>query len=249
MQAIVLTDATDDTPAVSPESTLELAELLLKDPVRVDRLTRDDSRLADLIPRFLSLALASFTIYSLAMAAVLHLVPVAALPPVVAEHWSPGLASPLALWAAYTVGMIAASGICLPSFYFFGLLAGVRPSFVNTVAHVVKGKGATSVMLVGLLPVYFAVALGMIVFEASEAWLRGSLYLGMVLPFIAGLWGVRSIHRGFFALVDTIPEEQRYNRAIFLRRLTLAWAAVYTAVTPVMIWTLWNSLSDWLKSL
>src|SRR5262249_48016308 len=126
---------------------------------------------------------------------------------------------------------------------FFGLLAGVKLSFVQTVAHVIKGKGATSVMLVGLLPVYVAVALGMIVFEASDDWLRWSIYLGLVLPFIAGLWGVRSIHRGFFALVDTIPEDQRYSRAMFLRRLTLAWAAVYTAVTPVMIWTLWKAFT------
>jgi hypothetical protein len=117
-------------------------------------------------------------------------------------------------------------------------------SFVQTVAHVVKGMGATSVMLVGLLPVYFAVVLGMIVFKASEPWLLNSLYLGLALPFIAGLWGIRSIYRGFFALVDTIPEEQRYSRGVFLRRLTLAWAAVYTAVTPIMIWTLWNAIAE-----
>jgi hypothetical protein len=245
MQAIPILEAVDDPPKSAGESTLGLAELLLKDHAGVDRMTRDDSRQADLIPRFLALALASFSIYSLATITVLHFVPGSALPPVVASHWSGGgIAPSLALWAAYTVGMIAASGICLPSFYFFGLLAGVRLTFLQTVAHVVKGKGATSVMLVGLLPVYVAVALGMIVFEVDECWLRASLYLGLVLPFVAGLWGVRSIHRGFLTLVDTIPQEQRHSRAVFLRRLTLAWAAVYTAVTPVMIWTLWNTLAE-----
>ena len=247
MQTIPYVEAVDDSPKASGDSTLGLAELLLKDPVRVDHLTRDESRLVDLIPRFLGLALASFSIYSLAMAAVLHCVAPAALPPVIGEHWSAAPGPTFALWAAYTLGMIAAGGICLPSFYFFGLLAGVRLSFVQTVAHIVKGQGATSIMLVGLLPLYVAVALGMIVFEASEPWLRGSIYLGLALPFVAGLWGVRSIHRGFLTLVDTIPEEQRYGRAMFLRRLTLAWAACYSAVTPVMIWTLWNTISERLK--
>jgi hypothetical protein len=245
MQAIPVLEAVDDFPISTGESTLGLAELLLKDPAGVDRMTRDESRLADLIPRFLALALASFSIYTLAIIAVLHFVPPSALPPVLASHWSGGGVAPsLALWAAYTLGMIAASGICLPSFYFFGLLAGVRLTFLKTVAHVVKGKGATSVMLVGLLPVYVAVALGMIVFEADESWLRASIYLGLALPFLAGLWGVRSIHRGFLTLVDTIAQEQRSSRAMFLRRLTLAWAAVYTAVTPVMIWTLWKTLAE-----
>jgi hypothetical protein len=248
MQAIPYVEVIEETPAAG-DSTLGLAELLLKDPIRVDRMTRDDSRLGEVIPRFLALALASFTIYSFAMAAVLHFVPVTALPPVVSTHWSDGVGPTFALWAAYSIGMIAASGVCLPSFYFFGLLAGVRFTFVQTVAHLVKGKGATSVMLVGLLPVYVAVALGMIVFDASDSWLRQSVYLGLALPFVAGLWGVYSIHRGFLALVDTIPEEHRYSRALFLRRLTLAWAAVYTAVTPVMIWTLWNTISEHLQSL
>jgi len=245
MQAIPFVEAVDESPQPAGDSTLGLAELLLKDPLRVDRLTRDEGRLAELVPRFLALALASFTIYSGAMIAVLHFVPAAALPEIVADHWhGGGVRASVAVWAAYTLGMIAASGICLPSFYFFGLLAGLRLSFLQTVAHVVKGKGATAVMLVGLLPIYFAVVLGLIVFQASESWLMNCVCLGLALPFIAGLWGVRSIYRGFFSLVDTIPEDRRYGRALFLSRLTLAWAAVYTAVTPVMIWTLWNAIAD-----
>jgi hypothetical protein len=244
MQAVPYLEAVDAIPEANGESTLGVAELLLKDPARVDRMTRDEARLVELIPRFLALALGSFTIYSLAMSAVLHFVPAEALPPVIRDHWSGGVAPTFSLWAAYTIGMIAASGICLPSFYFFGLLAGVRLSFVQNVAHIVKGIGATSIMLVGLLPVYVAVALGLEVFGASDSWLGYSSYLGLAMPFIAGLWGVRSIHRGFVSLVDTIPEDQRYGRGRFLRRLTLAWAACYTAVTPVMIWTLWNAISE-----
>jgi len=250
MQAIPFVEAVDETPQPAGGSTLGLAELLLKDPLRVDRMTRDEGSLVELVPRFLALALASFTIYSVALIAVLHFVPLAALPEIVTDHWhGGGVRTSLAVWAAYTLGMIAASGICLPSFYFFGLLAGLRLSFLQTVAHVVKGMGATAVMLVGLLPIYFAVVMGMKVFGASETWLLDSVWLGLVLPFVAGLWGVRSIYRGFFALVDTIPEEHRYGRAMFLRRLTLAWATVYTAVTPVMICTLWKAIADYLNQL
>ena len=245
MQAIPFVEAVDETPQPAGDSTLGLAELLLKDPLRVDRLTRDEGLLAELVPRFLAMALASFSIYSGAMIAVLHFVPAAALPKMVSDYWNGGgVRVSLAVWAAYTLGMIAASGICLPSFYFFGLLAGLRLSFLQTVAQVVKGKGATAVMLVGLLPIYFAVVMGMKVFEASETWLLNCVCLGLALPFIAGLWGVRSIYRGFVSLVDSIPEDRRYGRALFVRRLTLAWATVYTAVTPIMIWTLWKAIAD-----
>src|SRR5205085_2070729 len=130
-------EAVDDASSPGGESMLGLAELLLKDAPRVDRMARDDARLAELIPRFLTLAIVTFSIYSVAMAAVLHFLPAAALPPALEEHWSSGAGPTFALWGAYTIGMIAASGVCLPSFYFFGLLAGVRLTFAQTVAHIV----------------------------------------------------------------------------------------------------------------
>ena len=36
---------------------------------------------------------------------------------------------------AYTIGLIAANGICLPSFYFYGLLAGVRTTMLSVAAQ------------------------------------------------------------------------------------------------------------------
>jgi hypothetical protein len=128
----------------------------------------------------------------------------------------------------------------LPSFYFFGLLAGVRASAVQVAGHVMKGKASTAVMLLGLLPIYVAVVLGMIVFALPPVELQLALYLGLALPFIAGLWGVWSIYRGFLALGDSLPPAKRYRRTCFLRRLTVAWAATYSVVTPVMIWTLFQ---------
>jgi hypothetical protein len=227
-------------PAADEHSVLGLAELLLKDRARADELLRDDSRQADLIPRFLVIALTSFTAYAWAMILLLDAAPGPAVPSVLAEGWSLSLRPALALWLAYTVGLVAATGICLPSFYFYGLLAGVRITFPQVVAHCLKGMASTAIMLMGILPIYVAYALGMRVFGAPNPLQQFVLSIGLVLPFAAGLWGVNSIYHGFMRLADTLPGRCRGQRTCFLRRLTLAWAACYTAVTPLMIHSLWT---------
>jgi hypothetical protein len=88
-----------------------------------------------------------------------------------------------------------------------------------------------------------AVSLGMIVFSAPPDWLQFTIALGLALPFVAGLWGVRTLFLGFTDLADALPARRKAERARFLRRLTVAWAACYTAVTPVMIIWLWTRLS------
>ena len=62
-----------------------------------------------------------------------------------------------------------ATGVCLPSFYFYGLLAGVKLSMLQATAHAVKCLAVTAVVLVGALPIYVAVMrLGMIVFARAS---------------------------------------------------------------------------------
>jgi hypothetical protein len=170
-----------------------------------------------------------------------HSVRPEALPDFLKPQWAPGgQGPPLSLALAYTVGLVAATGVCLPSFYFYSLLAGVKVTVVQVTTQVMKGKAATAIMLMGILPIYVALVLGMIVFKAPVPELKAALYLGLVLPFVAGLAGVRSIYRGLMGLADTLPPHRRCRRECFLRRLTLSMAACYTAVTPVMIYTLWN---------
>jgi hypothetical protein len=164
----------------------------------------------------------------------------AAVPSVLADGWSSSLRPALALWLAYAVGLVAATGICLPSFYFYGLLAGVKITFPQVVTHCLKGMASTAIMLMGILPIYVAYALGMRVFGAPIALQQFVLSIGLVLPFAAGLWGVNSIYQGFMRLANTLPGRCRDQRTCFLRRLTLAWAACYTAVTPLMIHSLWT---------
>ena len=197
----------------------------------------------ELIPRFLVIALASFSVYAWAMVLLLDAAPSDAIPGVLAENWAAGVRPAMGLWAAYAFGLVAATGICLPSFYFYGLLAGVKISFLQVVAHCLKGQACTAIMLIGILPIYVAIALGMLIFAAPAEVQQVVLGIGLVLPFIAGLWGVYSLYHGFMRLTDTLPSRCRDRRTCFLRRLTLAWAACYTAVTPLMIHALWTQFT------
>ncbi|HZZ82645.1 MAG TPA: hypothetical protein VFE62_29375 [Gemmataceae bacterium] len=228
------------TAEIDKPSALRLAELLLKDRTQVENLLRDESRQADLIPRFLAISLTSFSLFGWMMVMLLFAVPAGAIPSVLAERWSVGPQPAIALWLAYTLGLIAATGICLPSFYFYGLLAGIRISFLQVVSQCLKGQASTAIMLIGVLPIYVAVALGMLIFRTPEDLQQLVLSVGLALPFFAGLWGVYSIYTGFMRLADTLPGDCRERRTCFLRRLTLAWAACYTAVTPLMIYALWT---------
>ncbi len=160
-------------------------------------------------------------------------------------NWSDGTA--LSLPLAYTIGIVLAACVCLPSFYFYSLLAGVRMTWLQIVSLVGKGTAANAIMLLGILPIYVALVMGLIVFEAPADTLQWTLKLGLLLPFVAGLWGLRSIYLGVLDMVETLPEPWRCRRQCFLRRLTLAWAATYAAVLPIMIYRLWEMFADSLR--
>jgi hypothetical protein len=231
--------STADSSANSARTT-DLVELMLKDQRRLDALIRDDAHAPELIPRLMAVAIVGFAIFGIATTLILNLG--GSLPSWVPRaRWSDGTWANLTL--AYVLGLVAAAGVCLPSFYFYGLLAGVRLSMLQSAAHAVKCLAVTSVVLVGALPIYVAVSLGMIVFSAPEEALRSTITLGLALPFVAGLWGVKTLFLGFTDLADTLPVCRKAERACFLRRLTVAWAACYTTVTPVMIIWLWTRLS------
>ena len=232
---------------IDDRSTMGLVELILKSPDQVDRLTRDEARQAELIPRFLAISLVGFTIFGVAATLMLNL----AVAMGSAGGWPRGV--PVAHWhdwslanliLAYDIGLVAATGVCLPSFYFFGLLAGVKPTMLGVLTHAMKGKSVAAVTLVGILPVYVAVVLGMVVFRMPAEWTQLTLYGALTLPFVAGLNGVRSLYVGFMKLADTLPPNQRCRRECLLRRLVFAWSACYTAVTPLMVYTIWSHLAS-----
>jgi hypothetical protein len=145
---------------------------------------------------------------------------------------------------AYTLGLIAANGICLPSFYFYGLLAGIKTTMLGVTAHAIKGMAAGSVALVGLLPIYVAMSLTAIVFPLGRGWDFTCVVYGLVLPFAAGIFGAVNLYEGFVGLADTMTCRNRDARQCFLRRLIFAWVGCATAVIPVVVYTLWDFLSD-----
>ncbi len=233
--------------AADNASILGLVEALLKNPTGLDRVMNgDERRPVLLIPRFLAIALTSYVLFSVAMIVILNTAPASAYPareplPAPPAAWSNG--SALGLLAAYTIGLVATTCICLPTFYFFSLLAGVKLTMLQVVGQVVRSKASAAIVLVGILPIYVAVVLGLIVFQVQSLFLEYCLYLGLTLPFIAGLEGVHSIYQGVRGLALSMPTDRRERRECFLRRLTLSWAAVYTMVAPVMIYQLWDYLA------
>ena len=227
------------SPATDARTT-ELVELILKDRRKLDALIRDDALARDLIPRLLAVALTGLTIFGIAATLIVNLggAQPAWVPP---ARWTDGTWASLTL--AYVLGPLAALGVCLPSFYFYGLLAGVKLTMLRAAAFAIKCQAMTAVVLVGVLPIYVALALGMIVFSAPADWMAWTVALGLALPFVAGLAGVRSLFVGFTELADTLSSCHGANRACFLRRLTLAWSVCYTAVSPLMIYWLWTRLA------
>ncbi|MBI3411078.1 MAG: hypothetical protein HY040_22315 [Planctomycetes bacterium] len=230
----------------SPAGTMSLVEMLLKSERRVDRINRDPANQRELFPRFLLISQISTLAFALVMVLVMNLAPSAIMAP------APGLAIPPADWKdgsalalplAYNLSIVLAACVCLPSFYFFSLLAGVQITWLQIVSIVGKGMAASAILLLGILPIYVAIVLGMVVLDWPAENLQWTLRLGLLLPFVAGLWGLRAIYGGVMDLNDWQHGPACANRRCFLRRLTLAWAAVYTAVLPVMIYRLWETFA------
>ena len=226
-------------------SLRDVVEMLLKDRLRLDRYLRDDSGQRRIIPHLLAVAVAGFSLFGLTATLLLNLVRHASgfwLPAVPASYWTEASLANLTL--AYVLGLIAANGICLPSFYFYGLLSGVRISMLGAAAHALKGMAAGAVALVGILPAYVPVALSAVIWSDNPALLTLCSAVALLLPFVAGLWGARSLYEGFVGLADTIPCDRREGRRCLLRRLVFAWCGCYTFVTPLVIYTLWFRLAQ-----
>jgi hypothetical protein len=245
-------------------SILGLVEIVLKNRRGLHRLLRNPAVHAVLLPRLLAIALSGFVLFGVIMSLVLTVsnrwpalaaisawidAPTSRLISfgAIDSHWGklgPWLnGQALVLTGAYAFGLIAASGIALPSLYFYCLLAGIRMTMLEVVVHAVKAKAIAAVALIGILPIYVAAAMGVVIFDIGIFWLHTTLILGLALPFIAGLWGTVSLYQGFAELCDTMPANRAATRECFLRRLVLSWSVCYSAIVPVMIHTLWQVLS------
>ena len=261
----------DEAPSATPPveelpaatGVLPLIEMILKNHGLLERLIRSTARQVRLVPQLLLISFLGFLLYGLTMGLLIGV-----------SGWTPHLhsprevlasggpliefqpaATPLAPWTdgtapalivAYAFGLIAATGICLPSLYFYGLLSGIKLTMRDVVIHSLKSKATAAIALIGILPIYFVICLTAMVFDLSEYWIRVVQWIGFAFPFLGGLWGTQSLYRGFQGLADTLPgrmnREARYHRACFLDRLVLAWSACYSVISPIMVFTIWERL-------
>ena len=220
-----------------PISLLRYFELLLKNRAELSAVLRAGDRLGDALQKLLAISLIGFGVYAATIAAVLHL-----------SRVNGGLNrfGWISLLVSYTIGPIATLGVCLPSFYFYALLAGVQPSMLQVAVQSVRAITVTSVLLLGIMPLYLAVVVGLYIIGGPQdsAFIQ-SLTAGFLLPIFAGVYGVVTFYKGFVDLASTLPPQRRRTRARFLTRMALAQAGLYAFVMPVMIYTLLDSLSRW----
>ncbi len=242
---------------------LPLTELILKNPPLLERLIRFVPQQATLIPQLMLISFLGFLLYGVTMGGIIgvsgwtpHLnAPRLVLDsnvPLIEFHeshtawaaWRDGTAPSLIV--AYAIGLIAATGICLPSLYFYGLLSGIKLTMRDVVIHSLKSKAGTAIALLGILPIYFIVCLGAVIFHWPKAVIVVVQWIGFALPFFAGQWGVVSLYRGFSGLADTLPAhlnmDDRYRRSCFLERLVLAWSVCYSVISPIMVFTIWQRM-------
>jgi hypothetical protein len=243
---------------------LDLIELILKRRTRLEQIVRDRSLQSMVLPKLLAISILGFVLFGVSLALVFtasgewpRLVPATDIlagrdSSIGAFDWKPGSAaaerwsdgSAFALIGAYAIGLIAATGVCLPSLYFYSLLAGVRMTMLDIVCQALKSKANTAVALVGVLPIYAALGLATVIFDMPDPVRHATFWLGLCLPFLAGLFGTYSLYLGLAGFADTLPPARRTRRECFLQRLVISWAACYTAVSPVMIHTLWVTFAN-----
>ena len=209
-------------------------DLILRGRQKLDVLLRQESELPGSAARLLALALIGTAVHGLVLGLAAQLLPPEIVGPFSARG-TPVLWMPL----AFTGSFVGALCICLPSFYFYTQLSGLDASFRLVTAQALRAWATTSVLLLGFLPFFaaYALAAALKVIDGQAV-----MTIGYLLPFAVGLFGVRALYRAFEELSLHLPHTHK-RRGNFLLRMVLAWAAVYSVVTPVALWRLAEALA------
>jgi hypothetical protein len=214
-------------------------DLVLRGQRRLSALLVDEVRLPGSILRMIGLSVAGLAVHGLVVGLAAR--------GLGSSHdffsrGTPWMWIPLSLVGAF----MGALCVCLPSFYFYTQLSGLDASFRLVTAQALRAQATTSVLLLGALPFYAAWVLGILAAGSSRqtnVFLDPALatLIGLALPFMVGLFGVREVYRGFKDLAQVLPMTHA-RRGNFLGRMVLAWGGVFTAVSTVALWRLADAL-------
>lgn len=211
-------------------SRTRLYDLLIRDDPELDTILMDRRHDVNLLQKLLAIILMGISLYGATVglaAQFMHLEGEV-------EAWVgpvPLLTLPLALTSAFLLALM----VCMPSFYFYAQLSGLDASFRLITTQALRVQARTSILLLGVLPVYTAILLATVVGVLSGG--SGLIIFGLGLPYVVGLSGLGSLYRSLQRLSQVLPVAHRRRRG-FLSWLVIAWSAVYTAVCPVALyWT------------
>src|SRR5882724_5792261 len=210
-------------------------ELLLKDRRRLGDLLLDERRSLEALPKLLGVAIIGFAAYGLIISTVFRLSGTIDTEVLKSANW-------IAVTLSYALGLIGAVCVCLPSFYFYALLAGVRASMPQVAAQSVRALATTALLLLGIMPIYVVAIIGLYI--GGSAWTDLYALLlsaGFALPFVAGLFGVITFYQGFVDLSNTLPSQRYRKCGKFLCFMAVCQSGLYSVVAPAMIYALLNS--------
>lgn len=224
------------TPAavVRPRSALGDLDTLIRNPRGLDAALLDPGALPRWLSGLIRLSVLGLALHGLVVGGIAQL-----------TGWQSWLgALPVVTLPLTLVGsFLLALAVCLPSFYFYSQLTGLDVSFRFVVVQALRVQAHTSVLLLGMLPVYAAIALGTVL--PIDLDVEAVLLLGLALPFVVGLSGITALWRSFKHLLPEIPITHE-RRGRFLLRMVLAWGAVFSVVAPVAMWRVGAVIAGWL---
>ena len=223
-----------------------LFEVLLKAPDRLNPYARLPALQPRLSMGFTVITLVGLGAYALLLYAALLYAQPEARPTILQHGWDGGAASAAGLLAAYPAGVLLATAVVLPTYWFLGLLFGVKMPLGEVLTHTLKGKAATTVLVLGIAPIYAVVVGCLILLKVPAEMLNLALWLGLLLPFVAALRGAGAIQAGFESVVATTPDLSAASRASVPTSLMLLWAALFTLTAPVVMWKAWDLTTAWL---
>lgn len=221
-------------PPASPGQS-QLYDLLIRDTPQLDQVIMDADEHIGTLQKLLGVSVLGTVLYGTTVGFVAQKLAISG--PLGTWLGSmPLLTLPLTLSAAFLTALM----VCLPSFYFYTQLAGMDASFRLIVAQALRVQARTSVLLLGILPVYAALSLAAVlgVLQNGEALIA----CGLLLPFLLGLVGLVSLYKSFHRLSALLPVAH-VRRPLFVLGTVVAWGAVYTAVCPVALYRIGVALA------